>query len=691
MRKRKLAIISLTILLVCAFFIGATSPKMQSMRAYAQSNTSTDFATSDVMDNLYASTIDGVPFALTDFPAKANEPVKLLNFVEYAYGYDPNNMANFGLFVYFYNPSLVDIQVNSTANTIQMATVYDNENKPVFYKKFQLKFISKSTGNVANLFYKFKIDLNETERAQMLKRLNTHQRRYDVSGAELRLPLVTRDYKIGRSIVFKGFAKGYGLLPEMPSTLECSVNESETISLNVQHTWYRTEASTKNQHTYAGWQQQINTVYFSVPNRILEEYGKLQKILAEWWEFQTQPIYVTKHNDLYNKFSPYVGQYVDKNKDMKYGIYKGIKGGGSDVLNAGWGYNDIAGLMYANRGQIPEKYMNYLFKVNDIEKYSASELPKGGISSEVLSDYIMNYDKSFRNGYLPINERQISADLFTDTIDSDRIANGIQRGYNLIEVDADETQSLTFYDGIHQNSFWEWFWSGGVPYTLGSELERTLIPIEALPAVFPTGSDSQLAEQLFVNVADISKLRSFHTAATVNDETVFLFRFAVTDYKCDWLTLYDDKNTAWFEILTLGLVQERRQFEGEIYRAQQTVFLDFDIIQLTFNGERGYYAIPVVSDPTDIIADITPPSVDPPQQWQLPAWLTLLLALIVGVLLLLILAPFLPTIFSVLMWLIKALFTLITLPFRILKQIIEDNKKRKKRGENDEKKDKKHT
>lgn len=297
MTKRKLAVFSLSIILGFAFLIGAAIPQ-KPMQVYAQSSTNTSFETSGVMDDLYSSTIDGVPFALTNFPAKANEPVKLLNFVEYAYAYNPTKMSDFGLYVYFYNPSLVDIQENSNSNTLQMATVYDNENKPVWYKKFPLKFISKSTGDVANLFYKYKVDMTDAERTQMLNRLNTHERRYDVSGAELRLSLVTRDYKIARSMIFRGFAKGYGLTPEMPSTLQCSASETETISLDVQHTWYRTEASTKNQHTYAGWQQQINTVYFAVPNRILEDYGRLQKILAEWWEFQTQPVYVTKHNDL---------------------------------------------------------------------------------------------------------------------------------------------------------------------------------------------------------------------------------------------------------------------------------------------------------------------------------------------------------------------------------------------------------
>ena len=44
------------------------------------------------------------------------------------------------------------------------------------------------------------------------------------------------------------------------------------------------------------------------------------------------------------------------------------------------------------------------------------------------------------------------------------------------------------------------------------------------------------------------------------------------------------------------------------YIAQQTIFLNFDIIQLTFNDGGNLMVIPVVADPIDIINPITPPS-----------------------------------------------------------------------------------
>ena len=47
---------------------------------------------------------------------------------------------------------------------------------------------------------------------------------------------------------------------------------------------------------------------------------------------------------------------------------------------------------------------------------------------------------------------------------------------------------------------------------------------------------------------------------------------------------------------------------NQAYIAQQSVFVDFDIIQLTFNDKGTYTVIPVVSNPIDIVDPITPPS-----------------------------------------------------------------------------------
>ena len=96
--------------------------------------------------------------------------------------------------------------------------------------------------------------------------------------------------------------------------------------------------------------------------------------------------------------------------------------------------------------------------------------------------------------------------------------------------------------------------------------------------------------------------------------------------------------------------------------------MNFDIIQLTFNKDGEYTVIPVVSSPIDIVSDITPPVFldDGLEWWQI------LLMLILIVLLLVLLWPVLPYIIRFIWW-------LILLPFKLIGLIIKSIKKGKEK------------
>ena len=89
-------------------------------------------------------------------------------------------------------------------------------------------------------------------------------------------------------------------------------------------------------------------------------------------------------------------------------------------------------------------------------------------------------------------------------------------------------------------------------------------------------------------------MRSFVTTETLNNKTVFIFRFAVSDYYTFEANYVRDKNAG-------------KLIDSTVYFAEQTAFLDFDIIQLTFNADGVYTVIPVVASPIDVISGIDPP------------------------------------------------------------------------------------
>ena len=149
-----------------------------------------------------------------------------------------------------------------------------------------------------------------------------------------------------------------------------------------------------------------------------------------------------------------------------------------------------------------------------------------------------------------------------------------------------------------------------------------------------------------------------------DDEECYLvlFRFATSDYYAAPADIY--QSDFW------GTVHK-----GQAYVARQSVFFDFDVIDLTFNKDGVYTVIPVVSDPIDIVNDITSPT---DMGDKLPDWLKYLL-LAIGILIAL----------PVLYWLVKFAVWLVSLIFKgigaIFKGISNAAKNRKEKKKNQRK------
>ena len=150
---------------------------------------------------------------------------------------------------------------------------------------------------------------------------------------------------------------------------------------------------------------------------------------------------------------------------------------------------------------------------------------------------------------------------------------------------------------IPAQSFWEKFF--------GIHDDSVFDNVEAIQRVTPedlsSGDPATICDRLYIADADYDDFKAYYDNATKNDETVFMFRFACTDYysaQC-WEFPNDVSNSA-----------AGGYFSGmNAYLAYMNVFLDFDIIDVTFSMDGVYTVIPVVSDPIDIFSDVTPPPV----------------------------------------------------------------------------------
>ena len=636
------------------------------------------FDQTNVMDDLRSSKT----FNVLNYPFYQSEKPEMfiINVVEYCYSFDVLRQGNYGLYLYLYNPNGRDINTDMGVNKVQMAVGYNADGSPNDYEKFDLMFCSKSEEKFyEGLFYKFKvIDHISADGKTVLQRVKSSARRYDISGFEILEKRQSRsvEYGVGGTYTFTGYAKGYGAYANEESTLNCEVTDLETIELDVKHTFYRSKTSSLG----AGHQNQLDTVYFSVPKRFIEEYGRLQRIKAEWYEYKTKEILVTSNKSFYNKASPYIGVNLgavdefgmqEYNESIYYslGINAGDWGGGLHA--AKWGWNLGKGYLHTAC-----QALYYMFLVDSISEYDpyAEVVEIGGIQSNDLYEYIKRYNKTYNNGTLPIKDRTISADLFESDIDDSRKIDNehgkIQMGYSYYDFDADvDLQTLKSWSDTSP-SFWEnWVNFGlGAAFTGGpEETSITVAPIQILKETDLQGTNAEISSRLLINSADVNALKSeYNDAVTINsssdeEKVVVLFRFATSDYYSQGVDIIE---------LGEGFLWSDKMTSGQAYIAQESVFFDFDIIQLTFNKEGTYTVIPVVASPIDIVNDITPPVYLDDGL----AWWQILLAIIF-----LILVLWLLSITGILPLLVKGIIWLILLPFRLIGKLLKAiTKKRKK-------------
>lgn len=610
LRKNYFLIIISLIMALCAAITAVQSPALLSFASPASS-----FEKSNVLDDLTSSTVNGKKFDVDDYPFDGEKSLSIISFIEYCYTFRANARDNYGLYVYVYNPGGLKLGEDQR-NKLQLSVEQDASGKGVNYQKYLLTLCNRSEGDYYNLFLKYKV-LNAEN---LLPKLQNAERVYNVSGIELVSSGDTSatEYGIGGTYKFTGYSKGCGPDVAAESTLDCTVEQLETVRLNVNHTFYRSQTSELG----AGHQNQLNTVYFTVPQRLLDEYGRLQRIKAEWYEYKTKEIVVTSNEAFYAAAAPWIGKPVSEkfgtsndgriiyNPKVKYGV--GVFLSPNDIYNhtimdfARWGWN------FYNCGGEYLKMTNYLYYLLRVTEENpdpyANKVDYGTITSNELYDYILNYDASFNNGTLNVKNGTISADLFENDIDESRKVNNengiIQNGYSFYDFDADvDTLTLTSWkDG--NPSFWEKWANWGLwgIFSGGPDEEsRTAAPIKILTDSDLDGLDSKIAERLMIQEREVDNVRLLHDNGknAAEKEVVVLFRFATSDYYAENATINDHTRTVLGEPTTI---------DGQAYVAQQSVFLDFDIIQLTFKKAGNYTVIPVVSSPIDIISDITPPT-----------------------------------------------------------------------------------
>lgn len=614
MKKTALKIISILGAIFCAVFsLFSIAP---GITVQAEDKIPVDYTNTKIMDDL----ADVNTLAYPKNPLGVPQVIRVQ---EYCFSEKDWNAMYYGLFIYIYNPTEVPIKTDRNFNKVNIATAYDDDGYPTSYSNLRLTYCD----SVSNRLYKFYVADSETLLKVQTAYAKAHGgvRRYDIAGIELHhtdneiTNSQEKDRAYGCTWYFEGYAANCNINnPDAGSTLRSYKEDLETLKIEVKQTNWRTGA-------YENFVcDELNTVYFSVPEETFDKYGTLQKIKSEWYEYKTRPIFVTSDKNANAGFSPFIGKNIgEKSGELEWSVlWEQSSNSSSSSINVF--FNKVY-----NKQSLKDAFgVNYTYDttcsvVPQMDWFFYRENAVSNADFKVTKEEMLEYALWYSDNVAKASDKIIGAygeysvNLFEESIDADRVSllklknEGATAGYVVQEIDAKDTGSLIV--NRHESLWDKWF---------GPDERESYDPIIVLDAKenFASLDANGFAAKYLVNDIDAQNILDYCKQTIENGEKVVLFRFAVTDYYA---------STAMFEKIGNSSMSDE---DG--YVAQETVFLNFDVISLTFRGEKGAdVVIPVVADPIDIINGLDAP---PGLNNEMDKW-SMIVGLILGAIVLIVL------------------------------------------------------
>ena len=610
------------------------------------------YESTNVLNNLKGATIGGKEFDLADYPHNSNGKPQIISFVEFCYSYYAEKQADYGLYVYVYNPQDIAFDMSSERNKIQ----FTYGQKPS-YSKYVLEFINYSTeAGYEGRFWKFKVKLTDGQRSDILRELDESGRVYKISGIELSYKNVVTEYPCGQTYTYKGYALGYGSKLAQSDTLSCKVDGFDKyLTLDVHSTYYRPKGT--NGEAYA--RDTLHSVYFSVPNSIINEYGEMTAVHATWLNALTNPVLVTGNQTVYDAILPYVGKDVDggkfhyakdDNSPVRYALLAGDYNESASWNHASHGVAHISynANSYFTNSKKSVTNLQYLFLASngDADNYTLPAETLIGNKADGIKGWFETFTQ--KHGGTLVNNR-FSKSLFESVAD----------GFTDITISADDKFTLT--DEVLSQSLWQKFVGGG--YNVTGTNTYTVSAIKKVEKSDFKTDKAETCNSLYIDESDYTEFKSYYDKATKKQETVYLFRYYQSDYTSYEAIEYERGKGDW---TLLGTEFDYNYIDTNAYFMQMWVQLDFDIIDLTFTKDGVDTVIPVIMSPMDIAADAAPPVITTKNNLQ---WWQILLGIIALIFIIWLLIKFLPLI-------IYALGKVILLPFKAIGSVFKAGKKR---------------
>lgn len=537
-------------------------------------------------------------YNISDFEKDGNaDYIRVITVYEYGYDYH-KDFSDYGLYFYIFNPSGKAIQ-NSDLNKIQMA-YKDKSGSKSNYVKFPLQIVSWSVlTNFENMFYKVKVG----NTSEFVNRLNSGARTYYVSGIELLEPGKENatDFLVGGAYTFTGYMAGYHMNLSAVDTLYLSWTEELTVPIELHPaTWFSKTSDKGEDYRY-----ELFSVYFSIPNDILKQYGDpkgsdtagLIGVRGEYYEYDTNGIltddedirknFAKMRNRDLTKFSRFNSEY-NASEAFSYGFGKKRAGEWMEDTGVGSRYNIFYEMSFNLKAGYGDPYvyrkdgaLHSRFITTDTPLFYLGNVIYSKDSYLNAKDFMASYVGQGRNHYAKRNENVYG-----------------HKYYNLGVNDPAWNSSIRSYASTHNE------WYNKIADFFGSNLyddKEGYADIDVIKKVSDLDvskvwQDASAAENLFITAEDYKSLQEFHNSDENKDRTTYLFRFAVRDYYAPEVevTDYNGEDVALFDGNTT-------------YYFCKTVFEQFDILEFTFQDKNSKKTVlPVVASPVDITGGVVP-------------------------------------------------------------------------------------
>lgn len=498
----------------------------------------------------------------------AGEAVQVIALAEFAFAEDPAECENYALYAYVYDPAGHAYSTLAGENVVNMAVSYDTHGEPDGYANLPLVYCSHTDDKTV---WKYRV---VDEEGQVLANAQAQdaangKRRYDVAGVQLRElgASMAEDHYIGRTFYYEGYATGMSGESALSSTL--TVNNEKTVELEVHQTFFRPDGINKDNKNR---QDVLASVFFSIPDKYIEEYGELYAVHAEFLKALLSPVIVTNNQSFIEtmkslQFQDQSGmEYACIGNGQGYYSVEGFFGGVefySDVIFDPGGNVDAT--LNGNDGLGRIDQINMVFDSGSTAPYDYT------VTSEELQKYL--------------EENAKNKDIL-GRYDS-RYFSSVDKEKTEVRLTADDDFNLT---SITFNKFWLFVW--------GTETEYTM---PAIQRVEKAESPEQVERDYYIDQGDYEELKAVYDEP---ESTTYVFHFAQSS-----------------DFVETGMLLRRGvQYPanlGDIYFAQQSMYLDFDIIDITMNTGEKKTVLGVVADPIDVIPDLpTPPE-------GIPDWLVI--------------------------------------------------------------------